>query len=145
MKEPLNLSKISKSQLEFWAKWDIEEKYDGVTIEIKVNDGEWKSLRGKFTQKATGSGNGQPKGMFVYQGKQTKWVRESISLLISVVKKRFLFLVFLTISESPGSNTGSLFKSLLFQSFIFSSLTSTTLTSILGHLCAITAIVGPPT
>ena len=80
LKKPLNLSKISNSRLEFWTKWDIEEKYDGVTIEIKINDGKWQSLRGKFTQKVTGAGNGQPKGMFVYQGKQTEWVRESIPM-----------------------------------------------------------------
>tara|TARA_B100000700_G_C15063004_1_gene867315 strand:- start:7118 stop:9253 length:2136 start_codon:yes stop_codon:yes gene_type:complete len=80
LKKTLDLSKISNSRIEFWAKWDIEEDYDGVTIEVKVNNGEWESLRGQYTNKASGAGNGQPKGSFVYEGEQSKWVRESISL-----------------------------------------------------------------
>tara|TARA_B100000315_G_scaffold56303_1_gene50621 strand:- start:1458 stop:2324 length:867 start_codon:yes stop_codon:yes gene_type:complete len=75
---PVDLTNASNSRLVFWAKWDIEDDYDGVSIEAKANGGPWISLPGKYTKKSTGSGSGQPKGMFVYDGKQTDWVKETI-------------------------------------------------------------------
>ncbi len=80
IKDPVDLSKVSHPRLEFWARWDIEENYDGVTIEARADGGSWKSLRGRHTQKATGGGKGQPKGAFVYEGTQADWVEESIDL-----------------------------------------------------------------
>ena len=77
---PVDLTNASNSRLVFWAKWNIEDDYDGVSIEAKVNGGPWISLPGKYTKKSTGSGSGQPKGRFVYDGKQTEWVKESIDL-----------------------------------------------------------------
>ena len=80
VRNPVDLSVVSHPRLEYWAKWDIEENYDGVTIEAKAEEGPWESLRGRYTQKATGGGNGQPKGTFVYEGTQTEWLKESIDL-----------------------------------------------------------------
>ncbi len=80
LRDPVDLSNVSHPWLEFWAKWDIEKNYDGVTIEARADDGSWKSLRGRYTQKATGGGNGQPRGTFVYEGTQTEWVEEYIDL-----------------------------------------------------------------
>ena len=77
---PIDLTNASNSRLVFWAKWNIENDYDGVSIEAKTNGGPWISLPGKYTKKSTGSSSGQPKGRFVYDGKQTDWVKESIDL-----------------------------------------------------------------
>ena len=77
---PVDLTNASNSRLVFWAKWNIENDYDGVFIEAKVNGGPWISLPGKYTKKSTGSGSGQPKGSYIYDGKQTEWVKESIDL-----------------------------------------------------------------
>ena len=77
---PIDLTNVSNSRLVFWAKWDIEDDYDGVSIEVQANGGPWISLPGKYTKKSSGSGSGQPKGSFVYDGKQTDWVKESIDL-----------------------------------------------------------------
>ena len=77
---PVDLTNASNSRLVFWSKWDIEDDYDGVSIEAKVNGGPWISLPGKYTKKSTGSGSGQPKGNYIYDGKQTEWIKESIDL-----------------------------------------------------------------
>ena len=77
---PIDLTNASNSRLVFWAKWNIEDDYDGVFIEARANGGPWISLQGKYTKQSTGSGSGQPKGSYVYDGKQTEWVKESIDL-----------------------------------------------------------------
>ena len=65
-----------------------------------------------------------------------------IPLSTSVEKNRFFPLQDFTNSSRPGSYIGKL---LVFQAAIFSGITSTTVTLYCGHLCAIIAMVGPPT
>lgn len=80
LKTPVNLSNASHSRLLFWARWNIEEDYDGVYLEAKAGNGPWTPLRGLYTEKASGFGSGQPEGKFVYDGRQTEWVKESMDL-----------------------------------------------------------------
>ena len=104
VKDPIDLSNVSHPRLEFWAKWDIEENFDGVTIEARADDGSWESLRGHYTQKATGGGNGQPKGTFVYEGTQIEWVEESIDLSHLVGSDEVSFRFVLRADEAVEGN-----------------------------------------
>ena len=68
----------------------------------------------------------------------------SIFSCISSEKNKFRPRAFFTTSAKPGSYTGNL-SSGPFQAAILFGLASTTVMFMLGHLRAITAIVGPPT
>jgi len=74
----VNLSNVGFAMLNFWAKWEIEQGWDYVQIEISTNGGSsWTSLAGKYT--VTGNGY-QAEGEPVYDGFQTEWIEEEIDL-----------------------------------------------------------------
>ena len=88
---PINLSTYTNPKLSFWTKFDIENNYDYGQVEISTNNGStWTPLAGTYTNLGTGSF--QPNGQPLYDGTQTNWVREEISLsgyTSSQVKLRF--------------------------------------------------------
>lgn len=76
---PIDLSGYSNPKLSFWTKWDIENNWDYGQVEISTNNGStWIPLSGRYTNLGTGSF--QPNGQPLYDGTQTSWVREEISL-----------------------------------------------------------------
>ncbi len=88
---PIDLTGISNPILTFYTKYDIEKNWDYGQVKISTNNGvTWVPLQGRYTN--PGSGSFQPTGQPVYDGTQTNWVKEEISLsqyISSQVKIRF--------------------------------------------------------
>lgn len=77
--DPINLSSYTNPKLTFWTKFDIESNWDYGQVRVSTNNGSsWIALQGLYTEPGTGSF--QPNGQPVYDGIQTSWVREEISL-----------------------------------------------------------------
>jgi len=91
LSNPINLTGISNPILTFYTKYDIEKSWDYGQVKISTNNGStWIPLQGRYTN--PGSGSFQPSGEPVYDGTQTNWVKEEISLsqyISSQVKIRF--------------------------------------------------------
>jgi carboxypeptidase T len=76
---PIDLSVHKNPKLIFWTKYDIEANWDYGQVEISTNNGNtWVPLAGKYSKFGTGSF--QPNGQPLYDGVQSNWVREEISL-----------------------------------------------------------------
>lgn len=76
---PIDLSGINNPRLTFWTKFDIESDWDYGQAKVSTNNGTtWQPLTGQYTEPGTGSF--QPNGQPVYDGIQSTWVREDISL-----------------------------------------------------------------
>jgi carboxypeptidase T len=76
---PINLSAFNNPRLVFWTKYDLESGYDYGQVKVSTNNGStWIPLSGIYTK--TGAGSFQPTGQPVYNGIQSGWVREEMSL-----------------------------------------------------------------
>ncbi|MEI7499170.1 MAG: M14 family zinc carboxypeptidase [Bacteroidota bacterium] len=74
----VDLTATTCAELNFWAKWDIEEGYDYVQVKISTDGGStWTALAGNYTHPAT---SWQVQGEPVYTGTQSSWVMENIDL-----------------------------------------------------------------
>lgn len=79
IKDPINLSSYNNPKLKFFTRFDIENNYDYGQVRISTNNGiSWAPLQGQYTNPGTGSF--QPNGQPLYDGLQTTWVEENISL-----------------------------------------------------------------
>ncbi len=79
LKDAVNLSSYSNPKLKFYTKFDIENNYDYGQVEISTNNGiNWAPFQGNYTNSGTGSF--QPNGEPLYDGTQSTWVEEEISL-----------------------------------------------------------------
>ncbi len=75
----IDLSQYNNPRLTYWTKWDIEGNWDYGQVLVSTNNGSnWIPLEGAYTEPGTGSF--QPPGEPVYDGTQTTWVKEEISL-----------------------------------------------------------------
>ena len=75
----INLTGYTNPRLTFYTKYDIENNWDYGQVEISTNNGStWIPLQGQYTNPGTGSF--QPNGEPLYDGTNTNWVREEISL-----------------------------------------------------------------
>jgi hypothetical protein len=75
----LTSNSLLEANLTFQAKWDIENNYDYVQVEVSTNNGaSWTPQCGNYTNTgvSTQPANGQP----LYDGIQSGWIQESISL-----------------------------------------------------------------
>ena len=76
---PIDLSGVNNPRLTFWTKYDIEDNWDYGQVKISTNNGTtWIPLEGQYTN--PGTGTFQPNGQPLYDGVQSDWVREDISL-----------------------------------------------------------------
>jgi hypothetical protein len=76
---PINLIGISNPRLSFYTKFDIENNWDYGQVEISTNNGStWIPIPGQYTN--PGTGTFQPNGEPLYDGTQSSWVKEEISL-----------------------------------------------------------------
>ena len=66
-------------RLSFFTRWDIENDYDYVQVEISVEDAAFVPMCGQYTNTGVVS-QGQAGGEPVYDGTQLNWVREEIDL-----------------------------------------------------------------
>ena len=92
LNDPIDISGVKNSRLTFQTKYNIEGDWDYGQVEISTNNGvTWIPLSGQYTN--SGSGDFQPLGEPVYDGLQSNWVREEISLAeysSSQIKIRFV-------------------------------------------------------
>jgi carboxypeptidase T len=76
---PVDLSGLTTPRLTYWTKFDIENNWDYGQVRISTNNGStWIPLAGQYTN--PGTGTFQPNGQPLYDGVQSDWVREDISL-----------------------------------------------------------------
>jgi len=76
----INVSNLQNPYLNFWTRWEIEAGYDFGQVEASSNGGAtWAPLEGLYTQPGSGIGV-QPSGQPGYDGFQTTWVEETMSL-----------------------------------------------------------------
>ncbi|MCZ6703812.1 MAG: M14 family zinc carboxypeptidase [Ignavibacteria bacterium] len=76
---PLDLTEYENPRLSFWTRWNIEGNWDYGQVEVSTNNGgSWIPLDGNYTE--PGVGSFQPNGEPLYDGVQSTWVREEISL-----------------------------------------------------------------
>ena len=89
--DAIDLTGYTNPRLIFWTKFDIEGNWDYGQVEVSSNNGgSWIPLEGDYTE--PGVGNFQPTGEPVYDGVESNWVQEKISLanyLSSELKIRF--------------------------------------------------------
>ena len=72
------LSQTLLTVLEFRARWALETDYDYVQLKISSNNGSsWTPLSGRYTNPGTGN---QLYGQPLYDGQESEWVHEAISL-----------------------------------------------------------------
>jgi carboxypeptidase T len=79
LKNALNLTNATKAICTFYAKWDLEVNYDYVQFEVSTDNGaSWQPQCGLFTNAGVADQNveGEP----LYDGTQSNWVLEEISL-----------------------------------------------------------------
>ncbi len=72
----LDFSDASGGAVSFWAKWDIENCYDQLTVYASEDGSNWNALCGRYTDPGTQYQDYAP----VYDDDQTDWVREVIDL-----------------------------------------------------------------
>jgi hypothetical protein len=91
LNQPIDLADAVYASLGFWAKWDIEAGYDYVQVFVSDNNGaSWNPMQGKYTHPGSSS---QAFGEPLYDGTQSTWVKEEISLgpyLGEQIKIRFV-------------------------------------------------------
>ena len=78
LKNGIDLNNTLLMVLQFRAKWALEADYDYVQVSISTNNGaSWLPLQGNYTNPASIY---QPAGQPLYDGTESDWVREAISL-----------------------------------------------------------------
>ncbi|MFK5983246.1 MAG: M14 family zinc carboxypeptidase, partial [Flavobacteriaceae bacterium] len=76
----VDLTSAMGANISFYAKWDIENNWDYVQLEVSINNGStWIPQCGKYTNEGS-TNNGQPTGEPLYDGTQNDWVLEEIDL-----------------------------------------------------------------
>lgn len=92
-RDSISLKKAYSASIGYSAKWDLENGYDYVQVMISTNVGAtWIPLAGNYTK--PGAGTFQPSGQPLYNGLQSTWVTEQISLdqfVENDIKLRFYF------------------------------------------------------
>lgn len=78
----VDLSNATYAEIRFMAKWEIEADYDYCQFQVSTDMGAtWQGQCGKYTVPGiSGNGSVQPQGQPLYDGFQTEWVQEEVSL-----------------------------------------------------------------
>ena len=75
---PVSLLNTVAATLSFWAKWNIEDNWDFVQVEVSIDNGaNWIPQCGLYTQPGT---TDQDFNKPLYDGVQSSWVKEQIDL-----------------------------------------------------------------
>jgi PKD repeat protein len=90
----IDLTNAASAGISYYAKWNIEADYDYVQFQVSTNGGTtWIGQCGNYTVPGTNAnGSVQPNNQPVYEGVQSNWVLEEISLsdyIGQVIKVRF--------------------------------------------------------
>jgi carboxypeptidase T len=110
LSNPIDLSGALNANLSFYAKWDIENNFDYVHLEISTNNGNsWVPQCGNYTNTAVpaqSGANNQP----VYDGVQNDWVLETIDL--SDYLDQTILIRFRLVSDGSETRDGFFFDDL---------------------------------
>ena len=101
--QSIDLTNTLAAQISFYARWEIESNYDYCQFQVSTDNGSsWIGQCGNYTMSGTSAnGSVQPDNEPVFEGVQTSWVLEEISLsdyIGQVIKVRFIL-------ESDGGVT----------------------------------------
>ena len=93
--QEIDLTDATNAMISFYAKWEIETDYDYCQFQVSVDGGNsWIGQCTNYTVMGTSANNSaQPDNEPVYEGFQTSWVLNEVSLsdyLGQVIKVRFL-------------------------------------------------------
>lgn len=93
--QDIDLTNATAAQISFMAKWEIEANYDYCQFQVSTDGGQnWIGQCGIYTVEGTSaSGSVQPDNEPVYEGTQSNWVKEEISLsdyLGQTIRVRFI-------------------------------------------------------
>lgn len=106
--QPIDLSGLESAQLEFYAKWDIEDNYDFVQVMVATDpNGGFTPLCGQYTNPGSPDQNPGP----LYDGIQDSWVLESMDL--SAYLGQTIYLQFLFVSDFTVTRDGFYFDDLV--------------------------------
>lgn len=80
--QEIDLTNVTDAAVSFYAKWEIESDYDYCQFQVSTDGGvNWIGQCGNYTVAGSNvNGTVQPTGDPVYEGFQTSWVLEEISL-----------------------------------------------------------------
>ncbi len=105
----LDLSGATDARVSFWAKWSIENGYDGCMVQVSPDAGTtWENLTTAFTRSASGEGVQQPAGVPVFDGWQPTWV-ENVANLGPWLGEPELRLRFVLVSDQSIEGDGFTF------------------------------------
>ncbi len=77
----LNLSTVMSGELEFRAKWDIENTWDACFFEVSTNGGgNWTPVATQYTNSTSGQGAQVPSGMPCFDDSKANWVLNTVDL-----------------------------------------------------------------
>lgn len=93
--QTIDLTNTTAAKISFMAKWDIEANYDYCQFQVSVDNGQnWIGQCGYYTVDGTNAnGSVQPNNEPVFEGTQSSWVQEEISLsdyLGQTIRVRFI-------------------------------------------------------
>lgn len=96
LNQTINLTNVTAAQVSYYAKWDIETDYDYCQFQVSTDNGAtWIGQCGLYTVPGnSANGSVQPNNQPVYEGTQSSWVLEEISLSDYIgqsIKLRFQF------------------------------------------------------
>lgn len=94
--QAIDLTNATDAGVKFYAKWDIENNYDFCQFQVSTDNGAtWVGQCGMYTNLGTSAnGSSQPDGEPLYDGTQTSWVLEEMSLsdyIGQTINLRFYF------------------------------------------------------
>lgn len=80
--QDIDLTNATAAGVSFYAMWDIEANYDYCQFQVSTDGGNsWIGQCGNYTTEGTdANGSVQPDGEPVYEGTQSSWVQEEVSL-----------------------------------------------------------------
>lgn len=105
----IDLTTATNATLSFYAKWDIENDYDYVQVEIATNGVNWVPQCGKFTNMGVSDQTGAVNEP-LYDGSQNSWVFEEIDL--SDYLGQNILIRFLLVSDGGLERDGFYFDDL---------------------------------
>lgn len=77
----LDLGTALSGSIEFWARWEVEEAWDGAYIEISADGGAtWEPQATAYTVPGSGQGGQTPLDAPAFQGFQSEWVPNIVDL-----------------------------------------------------------------
>ena len=108
--EPIDLRDALTAQLQFEARWELENGFDYVQVEVSTSGQGWQPLCGRYT--VLGNGKQSPYQP-LYTGSQSNWVEEVISLEEFAGEQ--LWIRFVSYSDLGNSLEGFRFRKLTLE------------------------------